>query len=216
MLQLAQPSARRLRRDAALFAATFAALVGAGLILLHWQALSRLANQLLLVALVAFVAASAASWRGRRAVWHILSNIFTLEAPRILARPWVIDGDTIDDLATGVRYRLANIDAPETGDSAKCFNERVLGDAAKCAAIRRMRAATQVAVRRTWRTDRFGRRVAFVLVDGQDLGDILVARGLARPWIGWRRNWCGPRGGLAAAAKAGSYSFACRACRRWR
>src|SRR5512147_2773295 len=33
--------------------------------------------------------------------------------------PWVVDGDTIDDRATRTRYRLQNIDAPETGERAQ-------------------------------------------------------------------------------------------------
>src|SRR5262245_10996333 len=32
----------------------------------------------------------------------------------VISAPWVIDGDTIDDRATRTRYRLQNIDAPET------------------------------------------------------------------------------------------------------
>ena len=65
-----------------------------------------------------------------RFVWHTIANV-AVAPPQRVQRPWVIDGDTLDDLDTGVRFRLANIDAPETGDNAKCFKERERGEAAK-------------------------------------------------------------------------------------
>src|SRR5262245_48055340 len=36
-----------------------------------------------------------------------------------------VDGDTV--LANGKTYRLVGLDAPETGDKAKCDAERILG-----------------------------------------------------------------------------------------
>lgn len=166
--------------------------------------------------LCAILAALVLPVRLRRFAWHSMANAFAFEAPRRLGRPWVVDGDTIDDLANNVRYRLANIDAPETGDNAKCFLERKRGQQAKTAGIALVRQASEVSVRRTWRIDRYGRRIAFVLVDGQDLGRILVRRGLARPWRGSRTLWCGKSGGLAKIAEAGLMPVACHACRRWR
>lgn len=148
--------------------------------------------------------------------WHDFANRVGVSRPIPLSEPWVIDGDTIHDLATGVRYRLANIDAPETGDKAKCFRENERGLAAKRAAIGRVRAATQVCVRRTFRTDHHGRRVAFVEIDGRDLGEYLVQRGLAVRWEGRRRKWCGPNGGLARIAASGGQPHACIACKNWR
>ena len=151
-----------------------------------------------------------------RSAYHLLANVMALEAPKRVEKVWVVDGDTIDDLANGVRYRLANIDAPEIGDNARCVSERARGEAARWAAIQLVRAATVVSVRRTFRKDRFGRRVAYVLVDGVDLGDALVSRGLALPWWGRRVNWCGSRGGLAKASKKTGGKFQCHACARWR
>ncbi len=151
-----------------------------------------------------------------RMLWHDFANAFAEETPRLIANPWVIDGDTIDDRGSGTRYRLANIDAPETGDNARCHRERTRGEEATRAAIRLVRSAAAVQVRRTFRTDRYGRRVAFVLVDGRDLGEILVAQGLAQPWRGRRRKWCGPTGGLALIAARNSTTFSCNSCRGWR
>ncbi len=171
-------------------------------------------NWLVLAALgLAIVAAPARLWRPG---YHALANATAFEKPMPIERVRVVDGDTVDDLATGVRYRLANIDAPETGDNARCAMERARGDAARWMTVHLVRAASIVSVRRTFRKDRFGRRVAYVLVDGADLGDAFVSRGLARPWRGTRVKWCGPRGGLAKASKIAGGKFQCEACRRWR
>jgi endonuclease YncB( thermonuclease family) len=149
-----------------------------------------------------------------RSLWHMMANATAFEKPRLLSRVWVVDGDTID--GDGVRYRLANIDAPETGDNAKCFLERERGEEAQRAAIKLVRTAQVVAVRRTWRTDRFGRRIAFVLIDGADLGGLLIAQGLARPWRGKRERWCGRNGGLAKIARTSRRAHVCVTCRHWR
>ena len=167
-----------------------------------------------IVAAVVLATAAAQIAGFDRYLWHMIANATAFEKPRPLTRVWVVDGDTLD--ADGVRYRFANIDAPETGDNAKCFLERERGEEAKRAAIRLVRTASVVAVRRTWRKDRFGRRVAFVLVDGADLGDLLVAQGLARRWRGKRERWCGKRGGLAKIARTGARPHACETCRDWR
>jgi hypothetical protein len=155
---------------------------------------------------------AAALWTGYAYYpWHLLANLFPGK-PRPLRAPWVIDGDTIDDLRIGKRYRLANIDAPETGDNARCHYERKRGAEAKRMAVLLVRSAGVVSVRETWRTDRYGRKVAYVLIDGEDLGELLVQRGLARPWRGRRRRWCGPKGGLAAIARSGRIPHKCFSC----
>lgn len=133
-------------------------------------------------------------------------------APVALSRPWVIDGDTIDDRAVGIRYRLANIDAPETGDNAKCEHERRCGERAGAYAVGVIRNANAVTVRKTARIDAYGRCVAFVFVDGKDLGEILVARGLAKSWRGKREPWCGAQGLLAQLAMQRREPFDCTAC----
>lgn len=108
----------------------------------------------------------------------------------------VIDGDTFADAASGMRYRLANIDTPEAGDRARCATERRLADDATSAARTIIAAAERVAVKPTGRIDAYGRAIAYVQVDGQDLGALLVARDVARPWRGRREPWCDSRGGL--------------------
>jgi len=193
------------------------AFVGsAGLLLTLYEPVTSLPRDAVLAILCAAFAILLPLWIWRYPLWHAFANATTFEAPRPLIRPWIIDGDTIDDRAIGVRYRLANIDAPETGDNAKCYNERRRGELATSAAIRLVRTANSVTVRRTWRIDRYGRRVAFVLIDGQDLGEALIQLGLAHPWRGSRERWCGPRGGLARISRTGGQMFSCQACRTWR
>lgn len=211
------PRAARLRNEVALFVAVFAAVTTLGLIATEWSGVEALGlREWRSIAAMCVIVVLAVPQRIRRASWHLLANLLAFEAPRRLASPWVIDGDTIDDRASGVRYRLANIDAPETGDNAKCYNERRRGELARAVAIQLVRDSRLVSVRRTWRTDRYGRRVAFVMADGADIGETLMARGLARPWRGRRETWCGPRGGLAKIAQMGAVDFACQHCSHWR
>lgn len=106
----------------------------------------------------------------------------------------VVDGDTIT--VGGETIRIANIDAPETG-RAKCDAERRLGKVAarRTAAII---AAGPVVLHRGDPTsgrkvDRYGRTLATVSVNGKDVGETLVAEGLARRWEGKRRPWCEKR-----------------------
>jgi len=102
---------------------------------------------------------------------------------------YVTDGDTFR-LESGERIRIANIDAPETHrDQAKCNAEVVLGQAAseRARALLDHRVVTFVRVGRS-----YNRTVARVTLDGRDLGETLVAMGVARPWPHYspKPNWC--------------------------
>ncbi len=108
----------------------------------------------------------------------------------------VIDGDTFEDLNTGDRYRLVNIDTPETGGRAACVAERQLGDRATSHARALITGADSLEVRRTGRIDRYNRIIAFIEVNGRDLGELLIEDGLARPWRGRREPWCDASGNL--------------------
>lgn len=103
-------------------------------------------------------------------------------------RVHAIDGDTIE--AGGRRFRLANIDTPETGDLARCAAERRLGERATARARALLSSAGRIETQEIGRTDAYGRAIAHVLIDGRDLGDVLVAEGFARPWRGRREPWC--------------------------
>ncbi len=105
-----------------------------------------------------------------------------------LAEPVVIDGDTLGDGAE--RYRVENIDAPERGARAHCPEERALAEAASAYVANWVAGAREVTAIGSGRRDRYGRRLARIEIDGGDLGDRLIARGLAQPWRGRRANFC--------------------------
>lgn len=132
------------------------------------------------------------------------TRIASTEAPRNLRertgaveqRMRVIDGDTLEDMSNDITYRLVNIDTPETGSRARCDAERALGDRATEAARTLVAHARQLELRPTGRIDRYGRTIAFVLIDGADMGETLITEGLARPWRGRREPWCDSNGNL--------------------
>ena len=102
----------------------------------------------------------------------------------------VVDGDTID--GAGVRYRIAALDAPEM--NARCAGERTRAAAATAELQRLVREARRIEVfptgdvqpaRGNWRE----RVVARVEIDGVDVTDHMIDRGLGRPWPN-RRSWC--------------------------
>lgn len=104
----------------------------------------------------------------------------------------VIDGDTIR--CDGETVRMANIDAPET-HQAKCEAERRLGDLAT-ARLAELLEKGPVTIRRGDPADgrlkdRHGRTLALIHVNGRDVGALMIAEGLVRPWTGKRRGWCG-------------------------
>ncbi len=101
----------------------------------------------------------------------------------------VIDGDTIR--SDEERIRLEGIDAAEIGH-AKCEAERRLAVLAKHR-LEQLLGAGDVDIRRNAHPkppDRYGRTLARVLVDGEDVACILIKEGYARPWTGRREDWC--------------------------
>lgn len=120
----------------------------------------------------------------------------TKMANSLAPRMRVIDGDTLEDMNDDITYRLVNIDTPETGSRARCDAERALGDRATEAARTLVAHARRLEFRPTGRIDRYGRTIAFVLIDGRDMGETLIGEGLARPWRGRREPWCDAYGNL--------------------
>lgn len=88
----------------------------------------------------------------------------------------VIDADTID--VGGTRVRLFGIDAPEMGQPCRADGRRL-----DCGAWARdvVAEAFEGAYARctTRDTDRYGRAVAQCTIDGRDMGQMIVASGLA-------------------------------------
>ncbi|SCM73493.1 Micrococcal nuclease-like nuclease [uncultured Pleomorphomonas sp.] len=113
----------------------------------------------------------------------------------------VIDGDTVR-LASGEIVRIYNIDAPET-HRPRCPAEKRIGEAA-ATALRAWMTVPDVTISRgepaTGRLrDRYGRTLASLSTAYEgDVGDRLVALGLALPWRTGKaahdaraRHWCG-------------------------
>jgi micrococcal nuclease len=100
----------------------------------------------------------------------------------------VIDGDTIRH--RGIRIRLEDIDAPEIA-GPKCASEAALGRQATERLLALINEGPFEVVAGGRDEDRYGRKLRTIERDGRSLGDRLVAEGLARPWDGARRSWCG-------------------------
>lgn len=100
----------------------------------------------------------------------------------------VIDGDTIR--VEGQSIRIADIDTPEVRNYA-CAAEKALGDRATARMLQLVNAGDFTMTLYDHRDeDRYGRKLRVLSRDGQSLGMVLVAEGLARPWDGARRSWC--------------------------
>ena len=111
----------------------------------------------------------------------------------------IVDGDTFDvrfrdGRTERVRLEAARgvwIDAPETGDRAKCQRERELG-AKATERVTTLLQAREVDIAAKAARDRYGRTVARVTLGGRDLGGMLVAEGIARTYTaaGKKPDWC--------------------------
>ncbi|MGR3709684.1 MAG: thermonuclease family protein [Alterinioella nitratireducens] len=104
----------------------------------------------------------------------------------------VIDGDTVDMACGGsapFRARLIGFDTPETYEP-RCRAEADLGRQATVR-LRAMVAAARATQADLRGTDRYGRRLVRLGLDGRDVGRGLIAEGLAVPYTGGRRiDWC--------------------------
>lgn len=99
----------------------------------------------------------------------------------------VVDGDTF--WFGGDKYRIADIDTPET-HPARCAEEAALGEAATDR-LREWLNDGAFSLESAGRdTDRYERKLRIVTRGGTSVGSVLVAEGLARPWEGQRRPWC--------------------------
>lgn len=111
-----------------------------------------------------------------------------LEAVLLTCALQVIDGDTVK--CDGERIRIENIDAPETTHRAKCDYEVTLGKASAWEAMKLIGKAKEAKITRNTRKDYFGRTLAYIELDGRDLGESLIKAGYAQPWTGRKAEWC--------------------------
>lgn len=91
------------------------------------------------------------------------------------------DGDTLR-----ATFRIENIDTPEI--KGACDAEKKLAIRAKDF-TKAWLAKGRVTIQQTG-IDKYGRVLARVERNGEDLGEALIAAGLARPWKGRREKWC--------------------------
>ncbi len=114
-----------------------------------------------------------------------------LAAPAAAAPPGlrVIDGDTVEH--DGTVHRLLGFDAPET-HAPECPAEAALGRRATARLRDLLAGARRIVLVPLGRRDRWGRALSTLTVDGRDVGRILIAEGLARPYDGRgpRQGWC--------------------------
>lgn len=103
-------------------------------------------------------------------------------------RDCIVDGDTI--WHGGVKIRLADIDTPEV-TRPQCASEADLGRRATERLLELVNAGPFAVLQSGRDMDRYGRQLRILERNGRSLGDILIAEGLARPWDGARRSWCG-------------------------
>ncbi|HWW59488.1 MAG TPA: thermonuclease family protein [Sphingopyxis sp.] len=102
-------------------------------------------------------------------------------------RNCVVDGDTFR--FEGDRYRIADIDTPET-HPARCAEEASLGRAAT-GRLRGWLNDGPFSLESIDRdSDQYDRKLRIVTRNGESVGDTLVEDGLARRWDGRRRPWC--------------------------
>ena len=100
----------------------------------------------------------------------------------------VIDGDTIKWKQT-TRVRLIGFDTPEL--SGRCKLERRLAQDAKDRLRSLLEGATDIDLVSRFEQDRYGRVLAWLVIDGRDVGQVLISESLARPYDGGQRMaWC--------------------------
>ena len=99
----------------------------------------------------------------------------------------VVDGDTF--WFQGEKYRIADIDTPET-HPARCAEEAALGEAATDRLQQWLNDGAFSLESAERDADRYGRKLRVPKRGGESVGSVLVDEGLARPWEGRRRPWC--------------------------
>ena len=75
--------------------------------------------------------------------------------------------------------------------SGRCSLERRLAQEAKERLHTLLEDATDIALVNRAEQDRYGRVLAWLLIDGRDVGQVLISENLARPYDGGQRmGWC--------------------------
>ena len=107
--------------------------------------------------------------------------------PAVWQRVDVLSPDTL--VVDGRHIHLANAFAPQPVPYAKCRAEILAERTSREVVSDMMREAHTIDVRPTGEVDGWNRTVAYVTLDGQDLGETLKDKGYAGPS---EFNWCDP------------------------
>lgn len=97
----------------------------------------------------------------------------------------VVDGDTF--WLRGEKIRVDGYDSPEMGEP-KCARPAA-GAVEARSALAQMLTSGEVSLDRTG-TDRYGRTLAVVTVDGIDIADVMIRAGHARRYTPGQKPWC--------------------------
>ncbi|MCW5728217.1 thermonuclease family protein [Parvibaculum sp.] len=110
-------------------------------------------------------------------------------APRPAALPISVhDGDTIR--IGDERIRLLGFDTPELGRHSRCAREAREAERARDFLRRSIDRARDIRIERDG-TDRYGRTLARLYIDGTDAASLMIGSGYARAYWGGRRDgWC--------------------------
>jgi len=99
----------------------------------------------------------------------------------------VVDGDTF--WLKGEKIRVQGYDTPETTTNICGGNREVRLGHKATDRLTQLLNSGDVSVQRNGK-DWYGRTLADVYVDDVDVGDTLIAEGLARSWPDGREFWC--------------------------
>ncbi|MBA4794589.1 nuclease [Phenylobacterium sp.] len=102
----------------------------------------------------------------------------------------VVEADTL--VIDGQRIRLANAVAPKAPPFAGCWAEAVAAREARAAAEELLAQAYDIRLATTARAAPDGSPLAQVALDGEDLGQALIERGLAVRRASEPFQWCAP------------------------
>ena len=124
-------------------------------------------------------------------VFGISSRVSPPPDPPACAVSGIVDGDTVDLVCDGVEFRarLTGFDTPETYEPA-CPAEAALGRQATARLRQMVTGATRIEAD-IGGTDRYGRRLVALSLDGQAVARRMIVENLAVPYSGGRRiDWC--------------------------
>ncbi len=114
---------------------------------------------------------------------HSVVNVLSVKS--------VYDGDTfrafLPNIIKDQSIRVKGVDTPEIRGA--CLFEKQAAIKARDFVTSLLMSANEIVLTDVGK-DRYGRVLANVIVDGENLSKILIANNLGRKWKGKRENWC--------------------------